>query len=326
MNSEFEFLEARLRRQLPELTDAYGADATPDVSEQSASPIDDEAELVQISQPAIDDRSPNRGSRLGLMACAAGLVVAAGVGVALLGGQSDSSSVDPATANPVTTDSADESVGVAEEATAENKDSVLEVELDEESSSTTSAPTDDASDDVAATEPDPTATTAATVGVESSANTDEAETVELEKDNVETSDEQPSNQESSNGDASSETTTSVASQERGCVGNRVWNDLDSDGIQDPGEPGLTEITVELLDQAGERVAEKVLTNGYFSLCGPIGKARLVVEIPDGYSVVAADQGSSDHKDSDADENGSIELTIDQGRKRTRYDIGLTLDE
>jgi len=38
------------------------------------------------------------------------------------------------------------------------------------------------------------------------------------------------------------------------VGNRVWNDVDGDGVQDGGEAGLNGVTVELLDGDGDVVA------------------------------------------------------------------------
>ncbi|WP_290439155.1 SdrD B-like domain-containing protein, partial [Arthrobacter sp. SW1] len=39
----------------------------------------------------------------------------------------------------------------------------------------------------------------------------------------------------------------------GSIGDRVWSDLDSDGVQDAGEPGLAGVTVNLLDGQGAPV-------------------------------------------------------------------------
>ena len=39
----------------------------------------------------------------------------------------------------------------------------------------------------------------------------------------------------------------------GSIGDVVWSDLDGDGVQDEGEPGLVGVTVELLNSAGEVV-------------------------------------------------------------------------
>ena len=40
-------------------------------------------------------------------------------------------------------------------------------------------------------------------------------------------------------------------QGNGSIGDRVWNDADADGVQDPGEAGITGVTVRLLDDVGE---------------------------------------------------------------------------
>ena len=37
------------------------------------------------------------------------------------------------------------------------------------------------------------------------------------------------------------------------LGNRIWNDADGDGIQEPGESGITGVTLELVDAAGNPV-------------------------------------------------------------------------
>lgn len=44
------------------------------------------------------------------------------------------------------------------------------------------------------------------------------------------------------------------------IGNRVWKDLDEDGIQDAGEPALVGVTVRLFDKNGSEIASTV-TNG-----------------------------------------------------------------
>ena len=45
----------------------------------------------------------------------------------------------------------------------------------------------------------------------------------------------------------------------GVVGDFVWHDLDNDGLQDPGEPGLPGVRVTLCDELGNELAE-TLTN------------------------------------------------------------------
>ena len=51
------------------------------------------------------------------------------------------------------------------------------------------------------------------------------------------------------------------------VGNRVWDDIDADGVQDPGEPTLDGVTVQLIASGGAVLATAVTANGgqyYFS--------------------------------------------------------------
>jgi serine-aspartate repeat-containing protein C/D/E len=43
------------------------------------------------------------------------------------------------------------------------------------------------------------------------------------------------------------------------VGNFVWEDLDADGIQDDGEPGLAGVSVTLRDASGNAVGSPVTT-------------------------------------------------------------------
>ena len=43
----------------------------------------------------------------------------------------------------------------------------------------------------------------------------------------------------------------VSAQSGFTVGDRVWHDLDADGIQDPGEPGAPGIKVRLRAGSGE---------------------------------------------------------------------------
>jgi len=55
------------------------------------------------------------------------------------------------------------------------------------------------------------------------------------------------------------------------VGNRLWLDLDRDGIQDPGEPPLAGVTVNLYNSAGVKVGTAVTdANGVYSFSSTIG--------------------------------------------------------
>ncbi len=80
------------------------------------------------------------------------------------------------------------------------------------------------------------------------------------------------------------------------IGNRIWQDNDGDGVQDPGEPGLDGVTVELY-RDGQLVGVTTTANGghylfndsnvnqngaagiLAGLCGPNGEATYEVRIP-----------------------------------------------
>lgn len=64
------------------------------------------------------------------------------------------------------------------------------------------------------------------------------------------------------------------------LGDRVWNDHDGDGAQDAGEPGLNDVTVQLLDSASNVLATTVTSgDGSYSFpnlaAGVIYKIRVV---------------------------------------------------
>ncbi len=44
------------------------------------------------------------------------------------------------------------------------------------------------------------------------------------------------------------------------IGDRVWDDTDGDGIQDPGEPGIAGVTVQLIDTDGTTVIATAVTD------------------------------------------------------------------
>ena len=69
------------------------------------------------------------------------------------------------------------------------------------------------------------------------------------------------------------------------IGNRVWNDLDGDGIQDGSEPGIEDIVVSLNDQDGVEVATTETDNtGHYLFEGlSPGNYSVVFQLPDGYA-------------------------------------------
>ncbi|MGD8319302.1 MAG: SdrD B-like domain-containing protein, partial [Gemmatimonadota bacterium] len=94
------------------------------------------------------------------------------------------------------------------------------------------------------------------------------------------------------------------------VGDLVWEDLDRDGIQDQGEPGLSGVKVEILEFPGGGALAETNTDGngryQFSnlpggLPGPDMPPGYQIRFtrPAHYVLTAADHGTDDTKDSDA---------------------------
>ncbi|NOT44871.1 MAG: hypothetical protein HOP14_09760 [Acidobacteria bacterium] len=55
---------------------------------------------------------------------------------------------------------------------------------------------------------------------------------------------------------------------RGTIGNFVWNDLNRNGVQDPGEPGIQGVTLHLLDSTGATVGTAITdADGFYLFSG-----------------------------------------------------------
>jgi hypothetical protein len=85
------------------------------------------------------------------------------------------------------------------------------------------------------------------------------------------------------------------------LGDLVWNDVNQDGIQDAGEPGVPGVTVELLNLAGTVVATTV-TDAFgkyqFNDLAP-GSYSVRFTLPSGYAFSPANAGTNDYLNSDA---------------------------
>ena len=94
------------------------------------------------------------------------------------------------------------------------------------------------------------------------------------------------------------------------IGNRVWDDADADGIQDPGELGLAGVTVRLLTPGANGIAgdaDDVLVattttnpSGNYLFTVTAGLFYLDFDLPAGYFFSPQDQGADETADSDAD--------------------------
>ncbi len=85
------------------------------------------------------------------------------------------------------------------------------------------------------------------------------------------------------------------SVDEGCVGNRVWDDLDRDGLQTAGEPGHAGIALTLRDASYAPVATTVTDAAgryYFADVAP-GQYLVIVSPPSGMSLTSPDAGPDD---------------------------------
>ncbi|MBN1558615.1 hypothetical protein JW998_00080, partial [candidate division KSB1 bacterium] len=115
--------------------------------------------------------------------------------------------------------------------------------------------------------------------------------------------------------------------ESASLGNYIWDDLNNDGIQDAGEPGVDGVTVNLYKSDGTTLLGTTTTAGG----GIYGFANLapgdyIVEFvaPVGWGFTKQDQGSDDTKDSDADPTTgrSHIVSLDAGENDPTIDAGL----
>ncbi|MBX3015727.1 MAG: hypothetical protein KF832_29680, partial [Caldilineaceae bacterium] len=124
------------------------------------------------------------------------------------------------------------------------------------------------------------------------------------------------------------------------VGNRVWDDLNGNGIQDPGEPGLSGLTVSLQGPTGT-VNTTTDSDGlyYFGNLQPNSAYTLTMNVPAGYDLatpnaaalsgasVTSNHPISDTRDSDASLVGAVATiyytTGSAGQNNHGLDFGFT---
>ncbi|NKE46382.1 isopeptide-forming domain-containing fimbrial protein [Roseomonas frigidaquae] len=109
------------------------------------------------------------------------------------------------------------------------------------------------------------------------------------------------------------------------LGDRVFHDLDADGVQDGNEPGLANVTVKLLDGGGNVIGTtQTDAGGLYSFDGLApGLYGVKVDALPGYELSPKDAGGNDAKDSDALADGTIPpIMLFSGDARTDLDAGL----
>ncbi|MEZ5056608.1 MAG: SdrD B-like domain-containing protein [Saprospiraceae bacterium] len=113
------------------------------------------------------------------------------------------------------------------------------------------------------------------------------------------------------------------------LGNFVWEDLNGNGLQDGGEPGVGNITVTLDGTTGNgAVVNRTTTtnaSGIYFFDGLVpGSYKVTFDLPTGYSFTYTDEGADDTVDSDADQaNGmTINEIITSGENYPDFDAGI----
>ena len=117
----------------------------------------------------------------------------------------------------------------------------------------------------------------------------------------------------------------------GSLGDLVWNDVDRDGIQDGGEPGVAGVRVELYDGTGVLVASTVTAADGSYLFGDLRPGDysvtfVISTIPSGFQPSVADAGSDEAADSDGDVTTGHTATfhVVPGGHEPRVDFGVHL--
>jgi hypothetical protein len=114
-----------------------------------------------------------------------------------------------------------------------------------------------------------------------------------------------------------------------CIGDFVWEDLNANGLQDAGEPGIPNVSLNLIDCASGTVVANTVTGptGKYLFCDLFpGSYRVEILVPGGYFITVPNSGLNDCVDSDAipgtrltDCNvlisGTTNLCVDIGLKR-----------
>lgn len=112
------------------------------------------------------------------------------------------------------------------------------------------------------------------------------------------------------------------------LGDYVWSDLDSDGIQDANEQGVANVTVKLLNSSNVVLATTTTdANGKYLFSNlPPGDYKVLFVIPAGFDgLTTANVGANDAIDNDADQvtGRTGIITLVGGQTNLTVDAGLT---
>jgi uncharacterized repeat protein (TIGR01451 family) len=109
------------------------------------------------------------------------------------------------------------------------------------------------------------------------------------------------------------------------VGDRVWDDLNGNGIQDPGEPGIPNATVQLYSATSNLVATTTTdADGLYAFTNlPPATYFLHFARPAGFQRTPRDRGGNDALDSDAStvDGNTVPFVLAAGQNASIWDAG-----
>ena len=110
------------------------------------------------------------------------------------------------------------------------------------------------------------------------------------------------------------------------LGGRIWNDFDNNGIQDDGEPGITDVTLTLRDENDNDVATATADlDGLYNFVDLLpGSYSIRIALPEGFVLSPIDAGVDDTLDSDFDpaSRTTSQIILNSGNNNTNLDAGL----
>ncbi|WP_413175367.1 SdrD B-like domain-containing protein [Anabaena azotica] len=109
------------------------------------------------------------------------------------------------------------------------------------------------------------------------------------------------------------------------IGDRVWEDKNANGIQEAGEAGINNVTVNLLDSNGNIIKTTTTVNGVYNFTDLTpGTYSVGFVAPNGYTFSGQDLGGNDATDSDANPTtGKTQtITVTSGEYNDTLDAGL----
>lgn len=116
---------------------------------------------------------------------------------------------------------------------------------------------------------------------------------------------------------------------KAALGNLVWNDLDNDGTQDAGEPGVAGVTVTLYNSGGSPIATTqtdAFGNYVFNDLAPGAYSVGFSALPSGFNLVSANTGGAANDSLDSDANTGTgrtgNYTLAAGEKNMSVDAGI----